>query len=1396
MSQRRDFQLQRLRHGRVFVVSVYSVNPNPLALLVGYRRLRLAAFWWFGFLGALLTYLGGTPVFGKILPLKSVAEVRAVGGWSDLDQHPLTIDGVVTYVDANRNLLVVQDEAGALALDIGDTKLKVVPGQRIRLSATDCWPYLADLPRYPDKPDRRELLSQFESVPTVQVDFYVARFRGFIHPPVTGMYRFAIASDDASVLLLGTDNTPASRRSIAQVHSYTRLRDWNRTPEQRSTPIYLEAGHAYYIEALHHQAEQSNHLSVAWEGPDIPLDVIPGKYLSPWDTESATGGSVTAGEANAEPARGSVLREVWDNVTIDTTDALTSPRVFDSVLSASGISGVVLGVGHMPEPLEVHPGQTLGERDDFRWFTVEGSVGFITQAGEELTLELYDRGHRVQAILPGWHQDLPNNLRGRTVRVTGVGEFLWQDSTTRAVGRVWLRPSNAITVTNQTPEPEFSRPTTIAEIIYANPALSSDSAVRLVGRITRQEGNNIVISDKGTFATSTSIDGVDWHPIGTRIEVPMPEKVLVGLAVNSRVTTKASRAIFTNVTGLSTSPKVTDIGGTTNRSGNCEVSNQQFVVDGVGSDIWDSPDQFTFVYKELIGGGSIVTRLDSFDPADPAALAGIMIRESTAPDAQFVDLVRTAEPRDAITSMQWRGRMRGSSNRYINDSVPQTSLPLWLKLERRFNALPVTTKEAANLTVGDTVEVVGYVTMKDGHPEISAASVSRQREAEDASPATPWRPLVEIARLGDGDRRWGGLDYFRLRGVVTFCGDVLGRRYWSIQDGSAATLLSGRTPSNLFLAKPGSYVEVVSNPGWFEPSNTLLADNLFQLGTSAFPDPVRHPGELLLPKRGEGTWIELEGIVRSNPSSGLLEVKSRGEIFTVAVPGLQIDRLRGLVDAEIRVRGVIVYPNERERLLLVPSPGFLEITKEAAKDPFVCKLESSRTLLAENLSNHSQHRARLRGFVTYADHGTIYLQDDGGGIKIELESASSVDVGATIEIAGFPDLGDDESVVFRHALVKNLSSGLKVAPVFVSPADAASGRFAGQLVKIRAVVAKSLSATDAGPLELEADQRIFRIGLPGDKALVGVIPKGSIVEITGVSVKEAGLPQWLHSSSPSSSILPVKMLLRGAADVSVVQKPSWWVVKRALIIISVVGCISLIVVLWIQKLRQRVEQRTAELNATMKKLEAEARRSATLAERDRLAGEIHDSLEQGLNGLILQMEGMANLDSCAPEVRSGLKLACNMASFSRTEVQYAVWELQSPTLKDSELPVAVEKIMSQIAPESIKCTVKVLGSSRRLPSNVEHHLLRVVQEAVNNTVKHAAARNVYVELVYEANSVVLSVTDDGKGFVPEQVRTGGLGHFGLRSLRSRVGKMRATLEIISSPGNGTTIRVHVPISDS
>jgi signal transduction histidine kinase len=1349
----------------------------------GVQGLWLAFSYLFG--AGLAAALGAT--------LQNVGEIRAVPEWDNLALHPVALEGVVTHVDPARNLLVLQDGTGAIGLELGDAKIEATPGQRVRLSAEQSWPFLPDLPRYPHRPSRSESVTVFESVPNSGTEFYVARFRGLIHPPATGLYRFAIASDDSSRLLLGRDERPASRREIARVSSYTRQRDWRRTNAQRSEPILLNAGQAYYIEAVHQQAGGVDHLSVAWEGPGLPLEVVDGRYLSPWSSTALSGGTILREASGADALRGSVLREVWDNVTVNDPDVLLAPRRLDSVLSVRGVSAQVIGSDRMPEPVEARPGEAIVAHENFRWCMVEGTVAFVAGDGERLTMELTDRGQRIRATALGWSQGIPGNLRGRRVRVIGVGEAL-QVGGEIVLAQIWMRPASGIILTEQTPEPDFSRLTTIAELSYEDAAMFRDSAVRFVGKVVRRDRGRITISDGGTFAASTSVDGKSWKTLGTPIEGAMPDNVYVGIAVNSRVPNGVSRARFTDVSGLSRAAKVVDIGQPA-IAGRCTIDGNAYVVDGVGSDIWDTPDQFTFVYEPLAGSGSIVARLESFSPADPAARAGLMIRESLDPDAQFVDLVNTMESGVRSTSMQWRWRTSGSSTRSLNDFSPQASLPLWLKLERRFNTITAVSAKATQVVEGDSVEVAGYVSNVDGRPTITGASISKHRAFEDNTSSRDWRPMVKIARLGDGQRRWNGMDFFRFRGVVTFCGEVLGRRYWAVQDETAGTLVTGRKPSELFAVRPGSYVEMVSNPGWFPPTNALLADNLFLLGEAAFPEPVRHPAEILLPKRGEGTWIELEGIVRSVAETGLIELKSRGEIFSVSISGAKKERLSDLIDAGVRIRGVIVYPNERERLLLVPSSDHLEIAEPPPRDAFAAPLESLQSFSAETLLNRSRHRTRLRAVVTHSDGGVLYVQDDSGGARVECGGAVPAEVGSVVEVAGFPDWAENESVVFRHALVRVVERGAPVKPVEIAPADAASGRAVGRLIRVRAVVAKTLGGGDDAPLELEADQRVFRVFAPGLREALGAIPEGSVVEVTGVNVKEAGLLQWINGSSQSSSILPLKLLLRSPADVAVIHKPSWWVVKRALIVISLVGLVALVVSVWIHTLRQRVRQRTAELDATMKKLEEEARMSATLAERDRLAGEIHDSLEQGLNGLILQLEGTANLESCPPEIRSGLALACNMASFSRTEVQYAVWELQSPLLEDSELPVAVEKIMRQITPQTVNGVVTVTGTPRRLPSVVEHHLLRVAQEAVNNTVKHAKARNVRIEISYGPKDVLLAIADDGCGFTPEAVRPGGLGHFGLRSLRSRVGKIRATLEIQSSPGKGTTVSVRVPITD-
>ncbi len=226
-----------------------------------------------------------------------------------------------------------------------------------------------------------------------------------------------------------------------------------------------------------------------------------------------------------------------------------------------------------------------------------------------------------------------------------------------------------------------------------------------------------------------------------------------------------------------------------------------------------------------------------------------------------------------------------------------------------------------------------------------------------------------------------------------------------------------------------------------------------------------------------------------------------------------------------------------------------------------------------------------------------------------------------------------------------------------------------------------------------------------------------------------------------------------------------------------------------------VRERTDQLKVTMQKLNDETRNSATLAERDRLAGEIHDSLQQGLSGLMLQLDATLKLPAVTGDVRSRLNVARNMVSFTRHEVQHAVWDMESPLLEGTELDDALRKIAALIDPGAAKIEISVSGPPMPLPSATRHHLLRIAQEAITNAVRHAGPTAIAINLEYRTCAVFLSISDNGAGFEPNDVLERSIGHFGLRGLRGRAAKIGGELRIESSPGRGTLIEIFVPLAE-
>jgi len=209
-----------------------------------------------------------------------------------------------------------------------------------------------------------------------------------------------------------------------------------------------------------------------------------------------------------------------------------------------------------------------------------------------------------------------------------------------------------------------------------------------------------------------------------------------------------------------------------------------------------------------------------------------------------------------------------------------------------------------------------------------------------------------------------------------------------------------------------------------------------------------------------------------------------------------------------------------------------------------------------------------------------------------------------------------------------------------------------------------------------------------------------------------------------------------------------------------------------------------------------------LQERARMAREIHDTLAQGFFGISSQLDALelkmtddGDPSSRKQDLTRRLKLAQRMARHSLTEARRSVMELRASELTDCDLPSALKAAASHwVAGSSAAVEVQITGSHPDLPEDVEQNVLRIAQEAVTNTVKHATARTVWVDLYLDPQTLQLVIRDDGRGFDPSGVFVLVGGHFGLLGMRERAERLGGSLEVSSEPGAGTEVRVSVPLA--
>ena len=600
-------------------------------------------------------------------------------------------------------------------------------------------------------------------------------------------------------------------------------------------------------------------------------------------------------------------------------------------------------------------------------------------------------------------------------------------------------------------------------------------------------------------------------------------------------------------------------------------------------------------------------------------------------------------------------------------------------------------------------------------------------------------------------------------------------------------------------------VQGITAPGGFAP--VVVAQRVRFLGKGELPAARA----VTLTDMRTGTFdcqrAELQGVVqrwhRDGQTADLwLQVAEQGGSFSVTVPdaaGLDAARM---VDAAVRAKGTCFsFFNTRGEIvgvhLRLAGPQDLEVVKPAPADPFAAQEVSALALRSFKPGPPSLHRQRLGGVVTLARaREFVFVQTKERSFRVNTRSGDVFTPGDVVEAAGFVGSANHFAVM-NDALLRKTGRTATPAPSVVSSAEILApkvnpGRllrvedYDGALVALRGRLVRVETLAGQEPrLYLDCAGSLVSavLGKAATAASLAHLQPESEIEATGICVVQLD-QEWPASVMPAPASF--SLLLQDADSLRVLRAPSWWTRARVLRLLAGVAALAALAGAWAFALRRRVIAQTEIIRQ-------KNHRESVLGERERIARELHDTVEQELMGVnMLIEEANTHLPGDAARAAQTLTLAHRMLRHCRTESRSSIRDLRSMTLENLGLSAALDELLHPVATlNGAAFSVTTEGAARELPFSTETALLRIAHEAVANAARHSGAAHIAVTLKYEPERVRLDVRDDGSGFEPAAPHSPGE-HFGLLGMDERANKIGGELRIDSTPGGGTTVSIHVP----
>jgi signal transduction histidine kinase len=587
--------------------------------------------------------------------------------------------------------------------------------------------------------------------------------------------------------------------------------------------------------------------------------------------------------------------------------------------------------------------------------------------------------------------------------------------------------------------------------------------------------------------------------------------------------------------------------------------------------------------------------------------------------------------------------------------------------------------------------------------------------------------------------------------------------------------------------KQGDKVEVEGQAYQGKFSPVVNAHLLSRLGRGSLPKPKKVTFEQLSTGAMDSQFVSVTGVVRS---AGIGYGESQLHLFSlrIAMNDGVVDAFFSeddapaaakLVGALVRIDAAAAAIKNQNRQIIAATLSAqsirnVTVLRPPPEDLFALPLMHLGSVMQYKSGTDYRHPVRIAGVVTYYKPGEdIYLEDNGQSLLVKTRQINTINPGDRVEVVGFP-APRTSGPILEDSLFRRTGSGQPPQPTPVTIAGLSDGNLNNTLVSVKGKLIRCVREPSGYVflLQSNSDLMLAELDYEGVSDFPPGLREGSSVMITGISILEVK-GTWNYGGD-SVHAVRCHLLLRSLSDIKTIGPPTWWTIRHMLYISIILGMLA--IAFLAQVIYSRVER---------------WRIQAINEEREQLSNEIHDTLAQSFAGIGFQLQAIRKIiPNNMSELRRQVDLARDLARHSHSEARHSIEQLEHGSRVNVDLLSSLADLArTMVQGGSVNVIATSVGNPRHMPPRVENALMRIGQEAIANTVRHADPSNLAILLHYEENVVRLVIQDDGIGFV----QSGDLLGFGLRGMRKRAAAISAKLEINSQPKHGTRVVVITPV---